>query len=228
MGVFRLLLRLLVLLAALSLVAATSPREPKEPSPDRQPGDSDRGQPRAVDVQQWLQFLPAPAAPDDWTPAAGPRVAWPVRGILTQPFGCTGFSLERPAQDCPSGFHTGIDLAEPGGTPIHAAADGLAYPFSDAERYGNYVVIQHLAGYSTLYAHMQAAGVAWAQPVRAGDVIGSVGSTGNSSGPHLHFEVRFAGSPQDPLPYLQGSPPDPFTLPAGWPGAPRDDWRGIR
>ncbi len=60
----------------------------------------------------------------------------------------------------------------------------------------------------------------------AGDVIGWVGSTGNSAGPHLHFEVRFAGAPQDPAPYLAGSPAEPFPIPAGWPGAPRDDWSG--
>lgn len=181
-----------------------------------------------MEVSDWLQVLPAPGTPDGWTAPAGARLGWPLRGSLTQPFGCTGFYLERAAQNCPSGFHTGIDLAQPEGTPIRAAADGLAYPLDDPERYGNHVIVQHLAGYSTLYAHMLRVNVAWGQPVRAGDVIGWVGSTGNSSGPHVHFEVRFAAAPLDPMPYLEGSPSDPFTLPAGWPGAPRDDWRGLR
>jgi murein DD-endopeptidase MepM/ murein hydrolase activator NlpD len=70
--------------------------------------------------------------------------------------------------------------------------------------------------------------VAWGQPVQAGDVIGYVGSTGNSTGAHLHFEVRFAGTPLNPIPYLQEAPSDPYPVPEGWPGAARDDWRGIR
>lgn len=218
-------LRLLALLVPLILVAATTPGEQ---GPDRQQRDLSPSEPNPMDVQQWLQFLPAPTPADGWSPGGGPRVAWPLRGAVTQPYGCTGFELERPAQDCPSGFHRGLDLAQPQGAPIRAAADGLAYPFADPERYGNHVVVQHAAGYSTLYAHMLRTNVAWGQSVRAGDLIGWVGSTGNSSGPHLHFEIRFAGSTQDPVPYLEGSPADPFALPAGWPGAPRDDWRGLR
>ena len=218
-------MRVLVLLLSLTSIAATTAGEP---APAGSPGDQDLSEPRQLAVYDWLQVLPAPRTPDGWTPAPGPRVAWPVRGVLTQPFGCTGVALERPGPECPGGFHTGIDVAQPEGTPIHAAADGLAYSFDDPQRYGNHVVVQHYAGYSTLYAHMVRTNVTWGQPVRAGDVIGWVGSTGNSSGPHVHFEVRFAGSPQDPMPYLDGSPPDPFVLPAGWPGSPRDDWRGLR
>jgi murein DD-endopeptidase MepM/ murein hydrolase activator NlpD len=112
--------------------------------------------------------------------------------------------------------------------PIHAAGAGLAYPLTDPQRYGNYIVIQQQGGYATVYGHMVQTNVAWGQAVKAGDVIGLVGSTGNSTGPHLHFEVRFGGLPQDPMPYLQGSPAAPFPLPEGWPGAPRDDWRGVR
>jgi peptidase M23-like protein len=59
-------------------------------------------------------------------------------------------------------------------------------------------------------------------------VIGFVGSTGNSTGPHLHFEVRYAATAYDPTQYLSGTPPDPTPLPVGWPGAPPDDWLGLR
>ena len=123
--------------------------------------------------------------------------------MITQPYGCTGFDLEHPTSDCPGGFHTGIDIAQTQGTPIHAAAGGLAYAFQDDQRYGNHVLIQEPGGLSTLYGHMVRTGVSWGQPVRAGDLIGWVGSTGNSTGPHLHFGVRVNGRPVDPMSYLR-------------------------
>jgi len=138
---------------------------------------------------------------------------------MSQPFGCTDFELEPTTSTC-RGFHFGIDLAAPNLTPIHAAGDGLAYPFADTDHYGNHVIIQHRAGLSTLYGHMARFIVAWGQAVKEGEVIGYEGSTGNSTGPHLHFEVRFAGAPLDPIPYLEGSPADPYPLPLDWPGMP--------
>ena len=218
---------MMLLLAPLSLVAASTPND-GAPGQDAATGRS-QAPPQAapMTVDDWVRVLPAPPTPDGWAPAAGPRVAWPLRGTLTQPFGCTGFALEHPLQGCPA-FHTGIDLAQPEGTPIRAADQGLAYPLADPARYGNYVLVQERAGYATVYGHMVRTNTSWGQPVQAGDVIGWVGTTGNSSGPHLHFEVRFGGAPQNPLLYLQGSPPDPYPVPEGWPGAPRDDWRGVR
>jgi murein DD-endopeptidase MepM/ murein hydrolase activator NlpD len=218
------LLRVLAIAAPLLLVAAGG----SQAQPDRSPGELSPAAGRVVPVYDWTTILPAPATPAGFQPGPGPRVSWPLRGTITQPFGCTGFERERPLADCPGGFHTGIDIAEPQGTPIRAAADGLAYSFTDDQRYGNHVVIQHEGGLATVYGHMVRTNVGWRQPVHAGDLIGWVGSTGNSTGPHLHFEVRFAGAPLDPMPYLEGSPPDPFALPAGWPGAPPDDWRGRR
>ena len=218
---------LLLTLAPLALVAAApatdggSAASPRQASPSTPPDN-----PTTVDG--WLPLLPAPQTPQGWAPGPGALVAMPMQGTLTQPFGCTGFALEHPASQCPSGFHTGIDLAQSEGTPIHAGAAGLAYALSDPQRYGNYVVIQQEGGYATVYGHMVRTNVSWGQPVRAGDVIGFVGTTGNSTGPHLHFEVRFGGVPQDPVPYLQGAPAAPFPLPEGWPGGPPQDWRGLR
>ena len=199
---------------------------PPAAGPDRSPGENDPGRHLVIGVQQWLAVLPAPPGAVD---AASPRERWPLTGyVLTQPYGCTNFERERPAALCPGGFHTGLDMAMPQGSPIRAAGAGLAYPFQDAGRYGNHVLIQEPGGVSTVYGHMVRTAVAWGQPVRAGDVIGYVGSTGNSTGPHLHFEVRWGGVPVDPLPWLEGSPPDLEPLPAGWPGSPRADWRGRR
>jgi murein DD-endopeptidase MepM/ murein hydrolase activator NlpD len=216
-------LTLVTLLVPLTAVAAAPAAPPAAPPPAADPPP-----PQVLAVADWLRMLPAPRTPDADAPPAGTRVAWPLRGVITQPFGCTGYVLEHPTTDCPNGFHTGVDIAEPQGYPIRAAAGGIAYPLQDPARYGNHVIVQHHAGYATVYAHMVRFNVTWGQRVEAGDVIGYVGSTGNSSGPHLHFEVRFAGTAEDPMPYLDGSPPDPSELPAGWPGAPPDDWRGKR
>ena len=225
--------RLAALLAPAGLLAAApvqpAAAAPGPPAPATRPAQQDASPaPKVMAVDAWIRVLPAPRAPDGWTPPAGPRVAWPVHGTVTQPFGCTGYELEHPTTACPAGFHLGLDIAQSQGTPIRAAAAGLAYPLSDPARYGNLVIVQHPLGYATVYGHMVRQNVTWGQRVQAGDVIGFVGSTGNSSGPHLHFEVRFVATPYDPTPYLDGLPADPAQLPAGWPGAPRDDWRGIR
>jgi len=225
--------RLVVSIAALGLVvsapsqssAAGSGSAAAAASPSLSTASTE---PNVMGIDAWIKALPAPRAPDGYAASPGQRVAWPVHGTVTQPFGCTGFSLERPASECPTGFHLGLDLAEPQGTPIRAAASGLAYPLADPARYGNLVIIQHYGGYATVYGHMTRQAVSWGQPVQAGDVIGFVGSTGNSTGPHLHFEVRYAATAYDPVPYLSGTPPDPMPLPVGWPGAPPDDWLGVR
>jgi murein DD-endopeptidase MepM/ murein hydrolase activator NlpD len=95
--------------------------------------------------------------------------------------------------------HSGIDLAAPTGTPIYAANSGNVL-FAGVSRwgYGNLVVLEHGAYISTLYGHMSAISVGCGQFVAAGQVVGLVGSTGNSSGPHLHFEIRSGDNPTDP------------------------------
>jgi murein DD-endopeptidase MepM/ murein hydrolase activator NlpD len=98
-------------------------------------------------------------------------------------------------------FHRGVDFAAPPGTPIYAAGDGIIVTRVRASGYGNYIKIHHNTHYDTAYAHMQrfAVGLAAGSRVRQGQVIGYVGSTGQSTGPHLHYEVHFNGVPVNPL-----------------------------
>ncbi|MGZ2744795.1 M23 family metallopeptidase [Burkholderia stagnalis] len=99
-------------------------------------------------------------------------------------------------------FHTGVDLAAPSGTRVDAAADGtVSFVGTDPGGYGKYVIVDHADGYSTYYAHLSAFahGLKVGEPVRQGERLGSVGMTGAATGPHLHFEVRVADQPVDPL-----------------------------
>jgi murein DD-endopeptidase MepM/ murein hydrolase activator NlpD len=101
-----------------------------------------------------------------------------------------------------TGRHDGIDFSAPTGTEIHAAGDGVVVNAGEMGGYGNGTVIDHGNGLATLYGHQSQILVVPGQAVRTGDVIGLVGSTGKSTGPHLHFEVRQFGVPTDPVPYL--------------------------
>jgi len=116
---------------------------------------------------------------------------WPVTGPITSPFGPRW-----------GGFHPGIDIGVPTGTPIHAAAAGTVIWCGWETGYGNLVVIDHHDGLATAYAHQSKIAVSCNQDVAQGQVIGYVGCTGVCTGPHLHFEVRVNGTPVDPLGYL--------------------------
>ena len=98
--------------------------------------------------------------------------------------------------------HKGIDLAAPSGTPVYAAADGIVARAEWFSTYGNYIQIEHGGEIETRYAHLSAYAIASGDRVRKGDLIGYVGSTGRSTGPHLHYEVRVAGEAVNPMPYL--------------------------
>ena len=100
------------------------------------------------------------------------------------------------------GFHPGDDLQATYGTPIHACRGGVVVIASWQGGYGNAVVIDHGGGMGTLYGHQSQLAVSAGTHVNAGDVIGYVGSTGYSTGPHLHFEVRLSGNPVDPTSYI--------------------------
>ena len=101
--------------------------------------------------------------------------------------------------------HKGIDLAAPTGTPIYATADGQVSKAQSFSSYGLYVSIEHGGDLQTRYAHMSRIAVASGETVKKGDLIGYVGSTGRSTGPHLHYEVRVAGKAVNPLPYMAQS-----------------------
>jgi murein DD-endopeptidase MepM/ murein hydrolase activator NlpD len=115
---------------------------------------------------------------------------WPTSGVVTSGFGPRW-----------GGMHAGIDIAAPSGTPVRAAASGSVIVAGYSGGYGNLVVIDHGNGLATAYAHMSAIYVG-SGSVSQGETIGAVGSTGNSTGNHLHFEVRVNGSPVDPMGYL--------------------------
>jgi murein DD-endopeptidase MepM/ murein hydrolase activator NlpD len=125
--------------------------------------------------------------------AAG--LIWPIHGPVTSEYGPRW-----------GGFHPGIDIAPPYGTPIHAAKDGVVIFAAWNGGYGNFVLIDHGGGLVTGYAHQSQIAVTQGQTVNQGQVIGYEGSTGDSTGPHLHFEVRVSGSPQNPRNYEGGSP----------------------
>jgi murein DD-endopeptidase MepM/ murein hydrolase activator NlpD len=100
--------------------------------------------------------------------------------------------------------HKGVDLASPIGTPIHAAADGVVGRADWFSSYGLYVALEHGGNIETRYGHMSRIAVAAGQQVHKGDVIGYIGTTGRSTGPHLHYEVRVNGAAVNPIPYMQG------------------------
>jgi len=137
-------------------------------------------------------------------------IACPVTGaVVTQGFGPTSAPFEPPGFGYPH-FHTGMDLAAPVGTPVRAANDGfveVAGTMVDALGipigYGNYIKVAVGGPKEEIYGHLSAISVAPNQVVRTGQPIGAVGSTGSSTGPHLHFEVRIHGVPVDPSPAMQ-------------------------
>ena len=124
---------------------------------------------------------------------------WPVDGRITSGFG----NREHPRSGEPQ-FHTGVDIASDPGRPVRATADGIV-SFADwSGGSGNLVALEHGFGFSTYYAHNKMLNVRIGQKVKRGDIIGYIGSTGNSTGPHVHYEVWREGKPMNPSNYLEG------------------------
>ena len=133
----------------------------------------------------------------------GPLVMPANHATLTQPFGCTTLEIEPWSAACAGGhFHSGIDLAAPLDTPVYAATAGLVTMHRERGGYGLYIIVVRDPQLSTLYGHLDWPLVQPGDVVAAGQPIALMGSTGNSTGPHLHFEVRIAGVPVDPISLL--------------------------
>jgi murein DD-endopeptidase MepM/ murein hydrolase activator NlpD len=162
-------------------------------------------------VQLWSQSNNVgqiPASPGHSTKY---RFIWPEpQAQISQGFGPSSCGCEPPYGAYPH-FHTGIDLVEPFGSPVFAADDGVvALVGATSSGYGYYVVIAHSGGLDTLYGHLSTALVKVGQSVVQGQPVGLEGSTGNSTGPHLHFELRINQRAVDPAPYLPPGVPSPF------------------
>jgi murein DD-endopeptidase MepM/ murein hydrolase activator NlpD len=139
------------------------------------------------------------------------RFMWPMPGsTISQVYGPTQLWFE-PAYGGFAHFHTGIDICLPSGSPVLVADDGIVILVgSGPYGYGNYLVVQHQGGLTTLYGHFSRSLVHVGDQVMQGQPIGLEGSTGNSTGPHLHFELRIDNKPVDPALYLPPGPPSDF------------------
>lgn len=125
------------------------------------------------------------------------QFSWPVNGEITSPYGYRIHPIFGTEI-----YHSGIDIGVDEGTPVHAADSGTVVLADWISGYGNAVIIDHGNGTSTLYGHNSELAVSEGQSVSKGQVVAYAGSTGNSTGPHVHFEVRVNGDPVDPMGYL--------------------------
>jgi len=134
----------------------------------------------------------------DWERLAAAPSLWPVEGAVTSSFGerIDPFNGE-------GAFHTGVDISTGYGTPIIAPADGVVKSADFVNGYGRTVMLDHGHGITTLFGHLSGFAVTDGEYIRRGDVIGYVGSSGRSTGAHLHYEVRIHDTPVNPHKYLR-------------------------
>lgn len=166
--------------------------EPSNPYRD----DLDKMSFRSNRLQKDLGLLEQKFVAQSRLLSSTPSIA-PVRGILTDGFGGRSdpFTRER-------GQHNAIDISSASGQPVRSPADGIIVKAEWANGYGNVIYVSHGYGYSTRYGHLSAFNARPGQRVKRGDILGYVGSTGRSTGPHLHYEVRVNNNPVNPLEYI--------------------------
>lgn len=176
------------------LIPGAQPEPEPHSEPDLSPPPSSE-RPRVVSREEPPTRSRPPARPGGAAsrpaPATKGLLDWPLRGVLYGRFGKKG---REP--------HDGIDLAAPAGTPVKTAQEGTILYAGEQRGYGLIVIVQHSANLITLYAHNRDLRVKTGQTVRRSQVIATVGESGRTSGPHVHFEVRVDGKPVDPLDYL--------------------------
>jgi murein DD-endopeptidase MepM/ murein hydrolase activator NlpD len=132
----------------------------------------------------------------------GVPAIWPVSGRVTSEFGMRSSPRGRGSK-----HHPGMDIAAPPGSRVEATAAGRVTFAGGSRGYGRMVVVDHGGDLKTVYAHLSSVFAREGQAVRPGDLLGTVGMTGNTTGPHLHYEVRFRGEPVDPMCYVGGRAP---------------------
>jgi murein DD-endopeptidase MepM/ murein hydrolase activator NlpD len=174
-------------------------------TPERLMAVNGLGNPRELHVGQMLVipghgFASASAfgAADEWSVQHADRqFAWPVTtGVVSSPFGMRNGVM-----------HDGVDISASAGTPVRAADDGTVIFAGTLRGYGNVVIVQHSAGYVTVYGHNQRNLVREGESVVRGQEIAELGASGRASGPNLHFEVRYNNHAQNPLAYLPAPEP---------------------
>ena len=138
-----------------------------------------------------LALAPQRRAPAASRPRGAPRLEWPLNGRVTSEYGRRGRR-----------HHDGIDIGAPRGTEVRVAADGRVAYVGSLRGYGRMIMVQHADGFVTVYAHNALQHVRVGTPVRSGDIIATVGRTGRTTGPNLHFEVRRDNVAYDPLAFL--------------------------
>ena len=151
---------------------------------------------RAAHASEQLAVLRRAAELSGGIDRIGQDYLWPLEGRISSPFGWRTISVAG------NRFHGGIDIAAPTGTPVRSARGGVVTRAGWVGAYGFMVIVDHGGGWETRYAHLSRIDVTIGQRLAQGATVGLVGSTGASTGPHLHFEVRREGQALDPLAYL--------------------------
>lgn len=189
-----------LILPGMKLTIGAKAAAPSKPAPAKaapaKPAPA-KAAPKAAPKAEKQVSAPAPAAAAQST---GSGFTAPVAAGVTTPYRAAGGSWS-------SGYHTGVDFSAASGTPVKAVGAGTVVSAGWSGAYGNEVVIRHDDGRYSQYAHLSSLAVSSGQSVGGGTQIGLSGSTGNSTGPHLHFEIRTGpgyGSDVDPLAYLRG------------------------